>query len=179
MCRSGQSRFGACLADELRSGLLLARPRRADRLPGRELIEQAVEAARTAEVAMVVVVVGTTEEEEVESEDMDRADLQLPGRQDELVSRVAAANPRTVVVVDAGAPVLMPWREEMASALICWFPGQQAREALVDVLLGTVDPGGRLPTTWPADEADSPVREAVPTEGQLDYSEDLFIGYRA
>ncbi|MFJ8444248.1 beta-glucosidase family protein [Kitasatospora griseola] len=140
-----------------------------------ELIEQAVEAARAAEVA--VVVVGTTEE--VESEGVDRAGLQLPGRQDELVSRVAAANPRTVVVVNAGAPVLMPWREEVASVLICWFPGQQAGEALADVLLGTVEPGGRLPTTWPAEEADSPVREVVPTDGRLDYSEGLFIGYRA
>ncbi|MFJ9949618.1 beta-glucosidase [Kitasatospora sp. NPDC091207] len=140
-----------------------------------ELIEQAVEAARAAEVA--VVVVGTTEE--VESEGIDRAGLRLPGRQDELVARVAAANPRTVVVVNAGAPVLMPWRESAAAVLLAWFPGQQAGEALADVLLGTVEPGGRLPTTWPADEADSPVWEVDPTEGRLAYTEGLFIGYRA
>ncbi|MGW7587053.1 beta-glucosidase [Kitasatospora sp. NPDC054768] len=140
-----------------------------------ELIDRAVAAARTAEVA--VVVVGTTEE--VESEGVDRASLRLPGRQDELVARVAAANPRTVVVVNAGAPVLMPWREEVAAVLLAWFPGQQAGEALADVLLGAVEPGGRLPTTWPAEEADSPVREVVPTDGRLDYAEGLFIGYRA
>ncbi|MFG2905256.1 beta-glucosidase [Kitasatospora sp. NPDC048286] len=140
-----------------------------------ELIEQAVAAARDAEVA--VVVVGTTEE--VESEGVDRAGLRLPGRQDELVARVAAANPRTVVVVNAGAPVLMPWREDVAAVLLGWFPGQQAGEALADVLLGTVEPAGRLPTTWPAEEADSPVREVTPTDGRLDYSEGLFIGYRA
>ncbi|MFJ4091378.1 beta-glucosidase [Kitasatospora sp. NPDC089913] len=140
-----------------------------------ELIERAVEAARAAEVA--VVVVGTTEE--VESEGVDRDGLRLPGRQDELVARVAAANPRTVVVVNAGAPVLMPWRESVAAVLLCWFPGQQAGEALADVLLGTVEPGGRLPTTWPAEEADSPVWEVVPTDGRLEYSEGLFIGYRA
>ncbi|MET8700814.1 glycoside hydrolase family 3 C-terminal domain-containing protein [Kitasatospora sp. NPDC004723] len=140
-----------------------------------ELIEQAVAAARAAEVA--VVVVGTTEE--VESEGVDRAGLRLPGRQDELVARVAAANPRTVVVVNAGAPVLMPWRDSVAAVLLGWFPGQQAGEALADVLLGTVEPGGRLPTTWPAEEADCPVWEVVPTEGRLDYSEGLFIGYRA
>ncbi|MFJ9691489.1 beta-glucosidase [Kitasatospora sp. NPDC101183] len=140
-----------------------------------ELIERAVAAARAAEVA--VVVVGTTEE--VESEGVDRAGLRLPGRQDELVARVAAANPRTVVVVNAGAPVLMPWRESVAAVLLAWFPGQQAGEALADVLLGTVEPGGRLPTTWPAEEADSPVWEVEPTDGRLDYSEGLFIGYRA
>ncbi|MFE3875044.1 beta-glucosidase, partial [Kitasatospora sp. NPDC059146] len=140
-----------------------------------ELIERAVAAARAAEVA--VVVVGTTEE--VESEGVDRAGLRLPGRQDELVARVAAANPRTVVVVNSGAPVLMPWRESVAAVLLAWFPGQQAGEALADVLLGTVEPGGRLPTTWPAEEADSPVWEVSPTDGRLDYSEGLFIGYRA
>ncbi|MFF1904388.1 beta-glucosidase [Kitasatospora sp. NPDC058218] len=140
-----------------------------------ELIEQAVAAARAAEVA--VVVVGTTEE--VESEGVDRAGLRLPGRQDELVARVAAANPRTVVVVNAGAPVLMPWRESVAAVLLAWFPGQQAGEALADVLLGAVEPGGRLPTTCPAEEADSPVWEVAPTDGRLEYTEGLFIGYRA
>ncbi|MFG2821223.1 beta-glucosidase [Kitasatospora sp. NPDC048365] len=140
-----------------------------------ELIEEAVAAARAAEVA--VVVVGTTEE--VESEGVDRDSLALPGRQDELVARVAAANPRTVVVVNAGAPVLMPWREQVAAVLLAWFPGQQGGAALADVLLGAAEPGGRLPTTWPAEEADCPVREVAPTEGRLAYREGLFIGYRA
>ncbi|WP_157531888.1 MULTISPECIES: beta-glucosidase [unclassified Kitasatospora] len=140
-----------------------------------ELIEQAVEAARAAEVA--VVVVGTTEE--VESEGVDRSALRLPGRQDELVSRVLAVNPRTVVVVNAGAPVLMPWREQAAAVLLAWFPGQEAGAALADVLLGLAEPGGRLPTTWPAEEADAPVWEVEPTDGRLVYEEGLFIGYRA
>ncbi|MFJ5233884.1 beta-glucosidase [Kitasatospora sp. NPDC088391] len=140
-----------------------------------ESIARAVAAARAAEVA--VVVVGTTEE--VESEGVDRAGLRLPGRQDELVAAVAAANPRTVVVVNAGAPVLMPWRESVAAVLLVWFPGQQAGEALADVLLGAVEPGGRLPTTWPAAEADAPVWEVAPVDGRLAYTEGLFIGYRA
>ncbi|GAA1155310.1 beta-glucosidase [Kitasatospora gansuensis] len=140
-----------------------------------ELIEQAVEAARAAEVA--VVVVGTTEE--VESEGVDRSCLRLPGRQDELVARVLAVNPRTVVVVNAGAPVLMPWREQVAAVLLAWFPGQEAGAALADVLLGLAEPGGRLPTTWPAEEADAPVWEVTPTDGRLAYEEGLFIGYRA
>ena len=140
-----------------------------------ELIEQAVRAAAEAEVA--VVVVGTTEE--TESEGVDRDSLALPGRQDELVRRVAAVNPRTVVVVNAGAPVLMPWRDEVAAVLLAWFPGQEAGAALADVLLGREEPGGRLPTTWPARQEDCPVWEVVPTDGQLAYDEGLLIGYRA
>ena len=140
-----------------------------------ELIEQAAEAAAGAEVA--VVVVGTTEE--VESEGVDRAGLALPGRQDELVRRVSAANPHTVVVVNAGAPVLMPWREKVAAVLLAWFPGQAAGETLADVLLGAEEPGGRLPTTWPAREEDCPVWAVEPQDGRLDYPEGLLIGYRA
>jgi len=140
-----------------------------------ELIEQAVRAAAEAQVA--VVVVGTTEE--TESEGVDRDSLALPGRQDELVRRVAAVNPRTVVVVNAGAPVLMPWANEVAAVLLAWFPGQEAGGALADVLLGREEPGGRLPTTWPARQEDSPVWEVVPTEGRLAYDEGLLIGYRA
>ncbi|MHA6759840.1 beta-glucosidase [Streptacidiphilus sp. PAMC 29251] len=140
-----------------------------------ELIEEAVALAAAADVA--VVVVATTEE--VESEGVDRTGLVLPGRQDELVARVAAVNPRTVVVVNAGAPVLMPWREEVAAVLLTWFPGQEAGAALGDVLLGLAEPGGRLPTTWPAEEADCPVWEVETTDGALAYAEGLFIGYPA
>ncbi|GAA5097453.1 glycoside hydrolase family 3 protein [Nocardia iowensis] len=140
-----------------------------------ELIAEAVEAARAADVA--VVVVATTEQ--VESEGFDRKTLKLPGRQDELVSRVAAVNPNTVVVVNAGSPVELPWREEVAAILLSWFPGQQGGAALADVLLGHTEPGGRLPTTWPIALADCPVTEVVPTDGELVYREDVFIGYRA
>ncbi|WP_455362638.1 beta-glucosidase [Streptomyces sp. SYSU K21746] len=140
-----------------------------------ELIVEAVEAARAADTA--VVVVATTER--VESEGFDRTDLGLPGRQDDLVRAVAAANPRTVVVVNAGSPVEMPWRDDVAAVLLTWFPGQEGGAALADVLLGTEEPGGRLPTTWPAALADTPVTEVTPTDGQLPYAEGLFIGYRA
>ncbi|MFF3620124.1 beta-glucosidase [Streptomyces sp. NPDC002467] len=140
-----------------------------------ELIAEAVEAARAADTA--VVVVATTER--VESEGFDRADLALPGRQDDLVRAVAAVNPNTVVVVNAGSPVELPWREDVAAVLLTWFPGQEGGAALADVLLGDREPGGRLPTTWPARFADAPVTEVVPTEGRLEYTEGLFIGYRA
>ncbi|APE21470.1 MULTISPECIES: glycoside hydrolase family 3 protein [Streptomyces] len=140
-----------------------------------ELIAEAVEAARAADTA--VVVVATTER--VESEGFDRKDLALPGRQDDLVRAVAAANPNTVVVVNAGSPVELPWREEVAAVLLSWFPGQEGGAALADVLTGAEEPGGRLPTTWPAALADAPVTEVTPTGGELDYAEGVFIGYRA
>jgi beta-glucosidase len=139
------------------------------------MMEEAVRAAERADVA--VVVVATTKE--VESEGFDRTTLKLPGRQDELVSRVAAANPRTVVVVNAGSPVEMPWRDEVAAVLLTWFPGQEAGHALADVLLGREEPGGRLPTTWPAVLDDCPVAGVTPSEGELVYEEGVFIGYRA
>ncbi|MGW6784476.1 beta-glucosidase [Streptomyces sp. NPDC054987] len=140
-----------------------------------ELIAEAVAAARAADTA--VVVVATTER--VESEGFDRGDLALPGRQDDLVRAVAAVNPNTVVVVNAGSPVELPWREDVAAVLLTWFPGQEGGAALADVLLGDAEPGGRLPTTWPARLADAPVTEVVPADGRLEYGEGLYIGYRA
>ncbi|PXX63257.1 beta-glucosidase [Nocardia tenerifensis] len=140
-----------------------------------ELIAEAVETALAADVA--VVVVATTEQ--VESEGFDRTSLKLPGRQDELVSRVVEANPNTIVVVNAGSPVEMPWRDDVPAILLTWFPGQEAGAALAEVLLGDTEPGGRLPTTWPATLADCPVSEVTPTDGELVYREDVFVGYRA
>lgn len=140
-----------------------------------ELIAEAVAAARDADTA--VVVVGTTER--VESEGFDRTDLRLPGHQDALVRAVAAAHPRTVVVVNSGSPVELPWRDEVAAILLTWFPGQEAGHALADVLTGAEEPGGRLPTTWPAVLADAPVTATTPTDGELPYTEGVFIGYRA
>ena len=113
-----------------------------------EEMDAAVALAAGSDVA--VVVVGTTAE--VESEGFDRTSLALPGRQDELVRKVAAANPRTVVVVNSGAPVLLPWADEVGAVLLTWFGGQEFGNALADVLLGEAEPGGRLPTTWPASE---------------------------
>ncbi|MFE7838681.1 glycoside hydrolase family 3 protein [Streptomyces sp. NPDC057474] len=139
-----------------------------------DLIAEAVDAARAADTA--VVVVATTDR--VESEGFDRKDLRLPGRQDDLVRAVAAANPDTVVVINAGSPVELPWRDDVAAVLLTWFPGQEAGAALADVLTGTHEPGGRLPTTW-GSLPDAPVTQVVPTSGELSYDEDVFIGYRA
>ncbi|MCH6162790.1 beta-glucosidase family protein [Streptomyces marispadix] len=137
-------------------------------------IEEAVAAARQAETA--VVVVGTNPE--AESEGWDRTDLSLPGRQHELVRRVAEANPRTVVVVNAGAPVLLPWLEDVPAVLWWWLPGQEAGGALADVLTGACEPSGRLPWTLPAAAEDVPVPDGVPCDGVVDYAEDLDVGHR-
>jgi beta-glucosidase len=141
---------------------------------GQVLMAEAVAAARGADVAIVVV--GSAETSE--SEGYDRDTLALPGPQDELVRRVTAACPRTVVVVNAGMPVLMPWAREAGALLYAWLPGQAIGEALADVLLGLAEPGGRLPVTLPATEADCPVLHAQPQDGRLDYAEGLLVGYR-
>ncbi|GAA0824394.1 glycoside hydrolase family 3 C-terminal domain-containing protein [Streptosporangium amethystogenes subsp. fukuiense] len=139
------------------------------------LIAEAVRAASGADVAIVVA--STTPE--VESEGFDRTGLALPGRQDELIARVVEANPRTIVVVNAGSPVEMPWLERVPAVLLTWFPGQEAGNALADVLFGDAEPSGRLPTTWPVREPDAPVLQVTPTGGELAYEEGVFVGYRA
>ena len=140
------------------------------------LIIEAADAAREADVA--VVVVGTNSR--VESEGYDRTTLDLPGMQDRLVHAVAAANPRTVVIVNAGSPVIMPWRHEVAAILIGYFGGQEFGNALTDILAGTAEPGGRLPTTWPATQGSVPVLNTTPdANGKLRYDEGIHIGYRA
>jgi beta-glucosidase len=95
------------------------------------------------------------------------------------VRRVAAVNHRTIVVVNAGMPVLMPWAGEVAAVGYAWLGGQAMGDALADVLFGRVEPGGRLPVTLPGAEADCPVLHAIPDDdGQLRYDEGLLIGYR-
>lgn len=150
-----------------------------------DLIEQAVAAAADADVAIVVV--GTNDEWETEG--FDREFMGLPGRQDELVERVAAANPNTVVVVNAGSPVTMDWASDdhaqpAAAVVTSFFAGQEQAEAMVDVLLGVTDPAGRLPITYPQQLADTPafdnhepVRDGS-SPPQQRYAEGLFIGHR-
>jgi len=139
------------------------------------LIAHAAAVAAAADVA--VVVVGTNSK--VESEGYDRLGLDLPGRQDDLVRAVAAANPRTIVVVNAGSPVVLPWADEVAAIVQGYFGGQEFGTAIADVLLGVAEPGGRLPTTWPAALADVPVIDVTPVDGVLAYAEGIHIGYRA
>jgi beta-glucosidase len=140
-----------------------------------DLLADAETVAAAADAA--VVVVGSAEL--TESEGFDRPTLALPGRQDELIARVAAVNPTTIVVVNSGMPVLMPWAEHAAAVLYAWLPGQEFGTALADVLLGHAEPGGRLPVTIPASESSVPVLHAKPgADGALDYTEGLLVGYR-
>ena len=139
------------------------------------LLAEAVAAAARSDAT--VVVVGSAEL--TESEGFDRSTLALPGRQDELITAIAAVSPRTIVVVNSGMPVLTPWADEVHAIVYAWLPGQAMGEAVADVLLGVAEPGGRLPVTLPAAEADCPVLEAVPdADGVLRYAEGLLIGYR-
>jgi beta-glucosidase len=145
-------------------------PRRSDA----EEMDFAVKIASEADA--VVVVVGTTES--FESEGYDRTDLKLPGLQDELVRAVVAANPKTIVAVNAGAPVELPWLQDTAATLITWFPGEEFGNALADVLLGEEEPGGRMPNSWPFSLEDAIVSNTTPQDGYLTYSEELNVGYR-
>ncbi|MEM9035916.1 MAG: glycoside hydrolase family 3 C-terminal domain-containing protein [Actinomycetota bacterium] len=139
------------------------------------LLDRAVTAAADADVAIVMV--GTTEEWETEGSD--RTSIDLPGGQDELVERVVAANPRTVVIVNAGSPVAMPWASDVPAVLTPFFAGMEQAEALVDILLGEADPGGRLPVTYPFLLGDAPAMEwYAPVEGVQRYREGWRFGYR-
>ncbi|MEU0785809.1 glycoside hydrolase family 3 C-terminal domain-containing protein [Streptomyces sp. NPDC006173] len=155
-----------------RATVVTAAPPRPD---DRAALAEAAVAARHADA--VIVVVGTTEHGE--SEGYDRTDLGLGGRQDDLVRAVTAANPHTVVVVNSGGPVELPWRAQAGAVLLTWFPGQEGGAGLADVLFGHAEPGGRLPTTWAGTLADAPVTRTGPVDGRLDYDEGLHIGYRA
>jgi beta-glucosidase len=139
-------------------------------------------AALARECDAAVVVIGT--DAEWESEGGDRASLALPGRQDELVAAVLAAQPRTAVVVNAGAPVAMPWADAAPALLLSSYGGQEAGNAVADVLLGDADPSGRLPTSLPRQLADvachalGDARVYPGEDGQVLYTEGVFMGYR-
>jgi beta-glucosidase len=140
-----------------------------------DLFAIAVSAAAQADVAVVVVGL----DGQWETEGNDRVDLALPGRQDELVSAVAAANPRTVVVVNAGSPVAMPWRSEVAAIIQAWYPGQSFGTALAEIIAGDVCPSGKLPCTFPLDLADTPAVGHYPgADGHVRYGVGIFLGHR-
>jgi len=137
--------------------------------------QRAVRAASEADVAVVVV----GYDGGWETEGADRPHMDLPGDQDDLVRAIAAANPRTVVVLNAGAPVTMPWADDVAAIVQLWFPGMEGGNALADVLFGDVDACGRLPTTFPRRLEDSPAYPHYPgKDGVVSYHEGIFVGYR-
>jgi beta-glucosidase len=146
---------------------------------GDEAIAEAVRVAREADVALVFV--GRNGEWDTEGSDLEG--ITLPGRQDELVAAVAAANPRTVVVLQTGGPVEMPWLDRVPAVLEAWYPGQECGNAIADVLTGAVEPCGRLPQSFPARWEDNPTASRDPEvypgrDGKVRYAEGVFVGYR-
>ena len=134
----------------------------------------AAAAAAGADVAIVVV-------GDRQSEGEDRDNLTLVDDQDAVVAAVAAANPNTVVVIHAGAPVLMPWIDDVAAVVMGWYPGQEDGTVTAALLFGDVAPAGRLPITFPAADSDVPANtpERYPgVDGLALYDEGLEVGYR-
>ncbi len=137
-------------------------------------LNQAVALAKSSSVAVVFA-------NDQESEGSDRSNLNLPFNQDQLISAVAQANPNTVVVLNTGAPVLMPWLSKVKGVLEAWYPGQEDGNAIAAVLFGDVNPSGKLPMTFPASSSQVPANTQAQYPGNNDessYSEGLDVGYR-
>jgi len=143
-----------------------------------EYISRAAALAKESDVAVLVVGMN----DEWESEGYDRHSMDLPGKQNELISAVARANPRTIVVNQSGCAVSMPWLAEVQGLLQVWYQGQEAGNALADVLLGKEAPGGRLPISFPKKVEDNPSWGNFGGDGgaknEIHYSEGVFVGYR-
>jgi len=140
-----------------------------------DAIERAVALAAASDIAIVCVGFGG----DWQSEGFDREALAMPGKQDALIEQVAAANPRTIVVLNTGSPITMPWLEQVAAVVQAWYPGQECGNAIADVLFGETNPSGKLPQTFPVRLEDNPAYLNFPGEnGKVYYGEGLFVGYR-
>ncbi|HTH59937.1 MAG TPA: glycoside hydrolase family 3 C-terminal domain-containing protein [Paraburkholderia sp.] len=139
-------------------------------------IDQAVALAKQSDVAIVVV----AQESGEDFGELNSLALANPSNQDQLVEAVAAANPHTVVIVESGNPILMPWKDQVSAIVEAWFPGEGGGQAIANVLFGKVNPSGKLPFTFPLRDQDIPTWSA--NNGVTDpnpvYSEGLDIGYR-
>ena len=140
-----------------------------------DLMEEAINLAKEADA--VVLIAGTNSDWETEGND--RANLDLPSNQNELIETICKLNKNTVVVLNTGSPCEMPWIDNVNAILQCWFPGQEFGNSLADILIGKVNPSGKLPTTFPKKLSDTPAYSTYPGKDlQMDYEEGLFIGYR-
>ena len=140
-----------------------------------DLMEEAINLAKEADA--VVLIAGTNSDWETEGND--RANLDLPSNQNELIETICKFNKNTVVVLNTGSPCEMPWIDNVNAILQCWFPGQEFGNSLADILIGKVNPSGKLPTTFPKKLSDTPAYSTYPGKDlQMDYEEGLFIGYR-
>lgn len=146
-----------------------------------DLLSEAVDLARECDVAIVFT--GHTPVWETEGQDQASFNLPKDGSQDRLVDAVASANPNTIVVNSTGVAVAMPWLSKVSAVIQAWFPGQEAGNAIADVLSGDINPSGRLPISWPKCIEDAPAYGNFPgikKDGQLTvkYEEGIFVGYR-
>ena len=140
-----------------------------------DMIAEAVKLAKKSDI--VILVAGLNNE--WESEGFDRVDMKLPGEQDKLIRKVARANKNTIVVLNVGSPVEMPWIDKVPAVLQLWYNSQEQGNALADVLFGDVSPSGKLPTTFPIRLEDNPAYINYPGEnGKVRYGEGIFVGYR-
>ena len=139
------------------------------------LMDEAVALAKKSDVAVIVAGLNS----EWEAEGFDRVNMELPGEQNELIKRVTIANPHTIVVLNTGSPVSMPWIKDVAGIVEQWYNSQECGNALADILFGDVNPSGKLPTTFPVRYEDNPAAINYPGEnGEVVYGEGLFVGYR-
>lgn len=137
--------------------------------------EEAVQAAKDADVVLFFGGLNHS----YDNEGGDRAHLRLPGGQDELIREIVKANPRTVVTLIAGAPVEMPWENEVPAILYGWYAGMEAGQVFADILFGRVNPSGKLPFTMPRSLADTPAVRLNDYNGETcEYREGIFTGYR-
>lgn len=161
------STSGTSIAAALRLGCLPPLPA--------DMSERAVKLAADSDVAIVFAGLG----DEWESEGHDRHDIVLPDAQNELIAKVAEANPKTVVVLNIGSPVKMPWLNKVAGVIVAWYGGQEMGNAIADVLFGKVNPSGKLSETFPMRLEDTPAYINYPGEnGKVHYGEGIFVGYR-
>jgi len=141
----------------------------------KNLLEEAVKIAKQSDA--VVLVVGTNSDWETEGND--RKSLSLPSDQDVLIKKVLAANKNSVLVLNTGSPVSMPWIKSCPAILQTWFPGQEFGNALAEILFGKESPSGKLPTTYPKKLSDTPAYSCYPGKNlQMDYKEKLLVGYK-
>ncbi len=140
-----------------------------------DIFQEALETASHADD--VILIVGTNSDWETEGND--RADFNLPANQNKLIEAILEANQNTVVVINTGSPIHMPWEKKAKAIIQTWFAGQEFGNALVDILSGEVNPSGKLPTTFPVKIEDTPAYKNYPGKDlQMNYDEKLLVGHR-
>ncbi|KZL64654.1 beta-glucosidase [Colletotrichum tofieldiae] len=172
---------GSASTSKVKGGSLLAIPGGACRLGGcrkinpKEGIRRAVDLAKKCKYTFVVAGLNA----DLEKEGKDRESMDMPPYVDDLIEAVLSAQPNAIVVTQAGNPVSMPWRHSANTILHSWYGGNEAGNAVADVVFGRINPSGKLPMTFPARLEDNPAFLSFGSDnGKVHYSEDVFVGYK-